>query len=141
MFDFLLVALNGQKFNGQVHEVLLPTLEGEIGVFEGHMPLVSVADYGVISVRVRPTDRDDMMELFAITGGVIEVEDNTLRVLVDAAESADDINEDEAQKAFEAAQKLKVEATDQISLDKAQSLIDRQSVRLQVANLKRRRRS
>ncbi len=141
MFEFQLIALNGQKFTGQVHEVLLPTLEGEIGVFEGHMPLVSVADYGVISVRVKPTDRDDMMALFAISGGVIEVENNTLRVLVDAAESADEINEDEAQKAFELAQKMKSEATDQISLDQAQSLIDRHAVRLQVAGLKRRRRS
>ncbi len=45
-----------------------------------------------------------------------------------------------AQKAFELAQKMKSEAKDQVSLEHAQTLIDRSSVRLQVAGLKRRRR-
>ena len=82
-----------------------------------------------------------MMEHFAISGGVIEVANNTLRLLVDEADHADEINEAEAQKAMELAQKMKSEAKDQVSLEHAQSLIDRSAVRLQVAGLKRRRRS
>ena len=81
------------------------------------------------------------MDNFAISGGVIEVADNTLRVLVDEADHADEISEAEAQKAYELAQKMKSEAKDQVSLEHAQSLVDRSAVRLQVAGLKRRRRS
>lgn len=135
---FRLVSLSGLKFDEDAYEILLPTLEGQIGVLPGHMPLVSVATHGVIGVRRNANDKDDMIEYFATNGGVIEVKDNVLSVLVDEADQADEINEQEAQKALEAAQKLKAEAKDEVSLEQAQSLIDRQAVRLQVAGLKRR---
>lgn len=141
MISFELVSLDGIKFSEDVYEILLPTLDGEIGVMPGHMPLISVATTGVISVRRNSNDKDDMMDHFAISGGVIEVANNKLSVLVDEADLADEINEAEAQKAFDLAQKMKSEAKDQVSLEHAQSLIDRQAVRIQVAGLKRRRRS
>jgi len=141
MIKFELVTLSGLKFSDDVYEILLPTLDGEIGVLTGHMPLISVATHGVISVRKNASDPDDFMESYAVSGGVIEVNNNVLRVLVDEADNSDEIDEAEAQKAYEAAQKLKAEAKDQVSLDHAQSLVDRQAVRLQVAGLKRRHRT
>jgi F-type H+-transporting ATPase subunit epsilon len=141
MMRFQLVTLSGLKFDDDVYEVLLPTLDGEIGVLPGHMPLVSVAKNGVISVRRKPGDRDDMMETFAISGGAIEVSNDKLSVLVDEADNAEEISEEEAKQAMELAKRLKAEAKDQVSLEKAQDLIDRQAVRLQVAGLKRRNRS
>jgi len=135
-----LVTLDGMKFDEDVYEVLLPTLDGEIGVLPGHMPIISVATHGAIMVRRKASDRDDMMEYYATNGGVIEVEDNVLKVLVDEADQADEINEQEAQKALDLAKKMKADAKDQVSLDQAQSLIDRHEVRLQVAGLKRRHR-
>lgn len=141
MIRFQLVALSGLKFDEEVYEVLLPTIDGQIGVLNHHMPLVSVATTGAISVRRKPTDPDDFMERFAVSGGVIEVADNILTVLVDDADHADEISEAEAQKAYDLAQKMKAEAKDQVSLDHAQNLIDRHATRLQVAGLKRRHRS
>lgn len=141
MIRFELVSLDGVKFSEDVYEVLLPTMDGEIGVLPGHMPLISVAKRGVILVRRTAQERDDMREVFAISGGAIEVSGNTLRVLVDEADNADEISEEEAKEAMTRAQKLKSEAKDQVSLEQAQSLIDRSAVRLQVAGLKRRRRS
>ncbi len=137
MFHFQLVALSGTKFDDDVAEVILPTLEGEIGVMQDHMPLVSVATSGVIVVRRNPKDADRDREFFATNGGVIDVSDNVLRVLVDEADHADTINEAEAQAAYERAQKMKAEAKDQVSLEHAQAIVDRQAVRLQVAGLKR----
>lgn len=138
MIHLQLVTLDGLKFDEDVYEVLLPTMDGQIGVMPGHMPLVSVANGGAVSVRRKSNDRDDMMVHFAISGGAIEVENNNLRLLVDEADHADEINEQEAQKAFELAKKMKNDAKDQLSLDNAQSLIDRHAVRLQVAGLRRR---
>lgn len=140
MLRLELVTLDGVKVADEVYEVLLPTLDGYIGVMPGHMPLVSVATNGVISIRKKAADSDDQMDHFATHGGVIEVDNDVLRVLVDEADSADEINESEAQKAYELAQKMKAEAKDQVSLEHAQSLIDRQQVRIRVADLRRRRR-
>jgi F-type H+-transporting ATPase subunit epsilon len=138
MFHFKLVSLSGTKFDDDVYEVILPTLDGQIGVLQQHMPLVSVATVGAIAVRRNPKDLDSQREYFATNGGVVEVSDNVLRVLVDEADHADDINEAEAEAAMERAKKLKEEASDEISIEHAQNLMDRQAVRLQVAGLKRR---
>lgn len=138
MIHLNLVTASGTKFDGDVYEVILPTLEGEIGVLQDHMPLISAATNGVISIRKNPKDPDREMEFFATNGGVIEVEDNNLRVIVDEADHAEDISEAEAQAALERARQMKAEAKDQVSLEHAQALVDRSSVRLQVATLKRR---
>lgn len=138
MIQFQLVSLDGVKFDENVYEIILPTMAGDIGVLPGHMPLISVAKAGVISVRRESNHPDDMMEFFAISGGAIEVSNNVLRVLVDEADHSADISEEEAKAAYERAQKLKAEAKDQVSLEQAQSLIDRSAVRLQVAGLKNR---
>lgn len=138
MIRFQLVALSGKKFDDDVYEVVLPTLDGEIGVLQDHMPLVSVATTGMIAIRRNPRDSDSQREFFATNGGVIEVSGNTLRVLVDEADHAEELNEAEVQKALERAKQMQAEAKDQVSLEHAQQVVDRQQVRLQVANLKRR---
>jgi F-type H+-transporting ATPase subunit epsilon len=138
VFNFQLVSISGKKFDDDVYEVILPTLDGEIGILKDHMPLVSVATTGAITIRRQPKDSDANREYFATNGGVIEIDHNTVRVLVDEADHADSINEAEAQKALDRAQKMKAEAKDQVSLEHAQTLVDRHAVRLQVASLKKR---
>lgn len=138
MLHLQLVTLTGTKYDDDVYEVILPTLDGEIGVLPGHMPLISAATNGVISVRRNPKDADRDREYFATNGGVVEIADNRLRVIVDEADHADDINQAEAEAAMQRAQQMKAEAKDQVSLEHAQALVDRSAVRLQVAGLKRR---
>ncbi len=140
MIKFELVTLDGTKFREEVHEVILPTADGYIAVFSQHAPLVSLAVPGVISIRRKPNHPDDMLEHFASHGGVIEVLDDTVKMLVDEADSAEEINETEIRKALERAQKLRSEAKDKVSLDHAQQMIDRSAVRLKVADLRRRKR-
>jgi F-type H+-transporting ATPase subunit epsilon len=140
MIHFSLVTLDGTKFGEDVHEVILPTPQGYIAVFENHAPLVSLASPGIISVRRKENHADDMMEHFATNGGVIEVEGNTIRILADEADAADEINETEVQKALERAKELRANAKDQVSLHHAQQLMDRSAVRLKVAGLRRRSR-
>jgi len=141
MLHFELVTLDGTKFSEDVYEIILPTPDGEIAILPNHIPLVSLAVPGVIGVRRRETDRDSQLEYFATNGGVIEILDNTVRVLVDEADREDEISEQEAQKALERAQQLLSSAKDKVELDKAQSLMDRHTVRLKVAGLRRHKRT
>ena len=138
--DFQLITLTGTKIDEQVYEVILPTTTGEIAVFPGHEPLVSVAEPGVISVRREKQHGDDQMEFFAISGGVIEINQTSVRVLVDEAEHGADIIEAESQAALNRAVKLRDSATNQVELEKAHQLVDRHAVRLKVADLHRRKR-
>lgn len=138
--NFQLVTLTGTKLDNDVYEVVLPTAAGEIAVFPGHEPLVSIAVPGAIAVRHAKGDPDSKLDYYAISGGVIEVDTKSLRVLVDEADSGDDIVESESKAALERAMKLRDSAKDQVELEKASQLVDRHAVRLKVADLRRRHR-
>jgi F-type H+-transporting ATPase subunit epsilon len=133
-----LITLDGLKMDDDVYEVILPTSEGAIAVYPGHEPLVTIAVPGILAVRVKKTDLDESRQYFALNGGVAEIDPSRLRILVDDADSPEDIVAAEVQKALELAQKQKSEAKNQVELDKAQQMIDRSAVKLKVAGLRRR---
>lgn len=135
-----LITLEGPKIDQEVYEVMIPTVDGEIAVFPGHEALVTLAETGVIAIRRNKTDSDELLEDYAISGGVVTISNDSVRILVDEAEHGDDILESETKSALERAIKMRDEATDQVDIAKAHQLIDRHSVRLKVADLHRRRR-
>lgn len=135
-----LITLLGVKVDQQIYEMIAPTSAGEIAVFPGHEPLVTMAVPGVVSVRHKKEDPDKAMELFAISGGVIEVKPDSIRVLVDEADHGDDIIEAESKAALDRALKMRDEAKDQVDLDEAHKLINSHRAKLHVAELRRRRR-
>ncbi|MCA9335514.1 ATP synthase F1 subunit epsilon [Candidatus Saccharibacteria bacterium] len=138
--DFELITLFGTKINENVYEVMLPTKDGEISVFPGHEDIVTVAKPGVVMVRRNKQDSDSQLELFAISGGIVEINSSRVRVLVDQAEHGEDIVEAETQAALDRALQLRDAASDQVELEKAHQLVDRHAVRLKVADLQRRHR-
>ena len=135
-----LITLQGVRVDQDIYELVAPTAAGEIGVFPGHEPLVTLAVPGALAVRYKKGDADSALEYFAISGGVIEISPTDIRVLVDEADLGADIVVGEAQEALERALKLKSEAKNQVELEKATALIDRHTVRLRVADLRRHRR-
>lgn len=136
--QFKLITLTGTKYSADAYSVQLPTASGEITVMPNHEPLMSVLVPGVIVIRRKAGDSSNALEHYASFGGVVEVQGNEVKVLVDEADHGEDINEAEAERAREAAVRLLKDAKNQVELDRAQSVIDRQAVRLQVAQLRRR---
>ena len=135
-----LVTLLGKKVDQEVYEVILPTSGGEIAVFPSHEPLVTIAVPGVIGVRYKKGDPDSEIDYFAISGGVVEISQKLVRVLVDEADHGDDIIESESKAALERAVEMRDNAKDQVELEQAHQLVDRHNVRLKVAGLRRHRR-
>jgi F-type H+-transporting ATPase subunit epsilon len=135
-----LITLQGVRVDQDIYELMAPTTAGEIAVFPGHEPLVTLAIPGALAVRHKKGDADRELEYFAISGGIVEINPDAIRVLVDEADHGDDIVEAESKAALDRALKLRDNAKDQVELDKASQLIDRHQVRLRVADLRRRRR-
>lgn len=136
--NFELVTLDGVKFKAQAYSVILPTASGQITVLPGHEPLLSQLVPGIIVIRRNKGDADTHLEEYATYGGVLEISRDGVRVLVDEATHGDEVNLAEAQKAHDEAVRMRKDAKTQIELDHAQALVDRQAVRLEVAELKRR---
>lgn len=133
-----LVTLGGVKLDEAVYSVTIPTIDGEISVLPSHEPLVTVAKDGVITVRRSKETQEE--EFFVISGGVVEIDQTGVRILVDEADHGDDIMEAETQAALERAIAARDNAGNQIEREKAKQLIDRHMVRLKVADLQRRKR-
>ncbi len=131
---FELLTLTGAKFRGEVTEVTLTTANGQIGVLPNHEPLTAVVKPGSVVVR----EKGGKQTIFATFGGLLEVTPDATRVLADEAEHEDSLVQGEIQIALAEAEALKAKAGDKHELARAQELVDRQTVRLGVAQMRRR---
>lgn len=132
-----LITLGGTLVDRDIYEIVVPTAEGEIGVFPGHEPLVTIAVPGALIVRYSKGDADSKLDYFAISGGVVKISPHHVQILVDEAHGGDDISEADAKAALERAVKMRDSAKNQIELEEAHQLVDRHAVRLKVAELRR----
>lgn len=137
--NFQLISATGLKFDDTVYEVLVPTRDGVIALFEDHMPLISAGAPGVLRIRKKSSDRDDAMEHFAVSGGLIQVDGKTARFISDDVTTPDDISEKEAQEALIRAEELMKNAQSRIELHEAKKALDHSGAKLQVSKLKKRR--
>lgn len=132
--QFELLTLQGTKFKGAAEEVVVDTASGSIAVYSLHEPLTTIVSPGSISVRTK----DGANEVFTTYGGLLEFQDNICRILSDESEHSDELVEKEIEEALAAALKQQENTKDKQELAHAQSLVDRHTVRLNVARLKRR---
>ncbi len=78
--------------------VLAPSVDGQLGILPRHAPLITQLEPGTLELR-----RGAESQHFSITGGFLEVMNNTVTVLADASEDAAEISRERAEAAREAA--------------------------------------
>lgn len=88
-------------FSGDVDIVVLPGEGGEMGVLPHHAPVLTALKYGVIKVRAQQRE-----EIFAVAGGVAEVQPDLVTILADAAENVEEIDVIRAQAARKRAEEV-----------------------------------
>jgi len=81
--------------------VLVPGIEGIMGILPNHTPLISLLDSGEVVIR-----KGSAEEPFLVFGGVVEIRPNKVVILADAADFAHEINLKEAEEARARALKL-----------------------------------
>ena len=82
-----IVSQDRTVFQGDVDIVVLPGVAGEMGILPHHAPVLAILKYGVIKVR-----HSGKEELFAVAGGLAEVQPDIVTILADAAENIEDID-------------------------------------------------
>lgn len=135
---FQLVSATGVKYDEEAYEVLVPTKDGVVAVLEGHMPMLSAGMPGVLSIRKKASDASNDMEHFAVYGGVLQVDGPSARFVTDDVTTTDDVSEQEAKDALDRASRLIESAGSQEALHEARTVQHHSSVRLHLAQLKRR---
>ena len=127
-----IIARDGLKYDGQVEYVRLPGADGSFGVMAHHAPLVALLQPGAVLVTESSAQGP---RHFACAGGVAEVRDNTLTVLVDAAEPGTEIDVARAESAAQRArERLRAAAVPEVDVDRARAALVRALARLEVAH-------
>lgn len=116
MLKLEIVTPERRVIDAEVDAVTVPTASGEVGILSSHAPLVSAVKPGVLSYSIKGAS-----EKIAVSAGFVEVNDNKVAILVDTAETADEIDIDGARSTRQEAEKA-ITAAGQLSADESEAM-------------------
>jgi F-type H+-transporting ATPase subunit epsilon len=90
------VSAEEQIFSGEAEFVVLPGVEGELGIYPRHTPLFTQIKPGAVRIKVPGQAQE---ELVFVQGGFLEVQPHKVTVLADTAIRAHDLDEVKALEA------------------------------------------
>ena len=80
--------------NESVGKIILPGIQGEMGILPEHVPLLTIMDSGILSYTLG----NDTISI-AVHDGYAQVDGKSVRVLVELAEKPEEIDLDRAKQA------------------------------------------
>ncbi len=116
MLKLEIVTPERRVIDTEVDAVTVPTASGEVGILPSHASLVSTVKPGVLSYSAKGSS-----DRIAVSSGFVEVNDNKVAILVDSAETADDVDLDSVRSARLDAEKV-MTAAGQLSADESESM-------------------
>nr|YP_008474569.1 ATP synthase CF1 subunit epsilon [Marsilea crenata]AGI51465.1 ATP synthase CF1 subunit epsilon [Marsilea crenata] len=129
VLNLRVMAPNRIVWNSEVREIISSTNSGQIGILPNHAPLLTALDMGVLRIR-----QSEQWSAMALMGGFAMIDNNQVTILVNEAERANEIDPDEARKAFQAAQADSAKAEGKKSVIEANLAFKRAKARLEALN-------
>lgn len=125
-----IVSQDRMVYEGDADIVVLPGMDGEMGVLPHHAPLLTTLKFGIIKVRAKGDE-----QVFAVAGGVAEIQPDIVTVLADAAENVQEIDVARAEAARRHAEEAlaKVKPDDADTLLALENALRRSNLRLDAA--------
>ncbi len=129
-----IVTPEAKVYSDTIDSVVIPTVEGEIGILPGHIPLLTQVAQGELRVA-----KGNETQFLAISGGFAQIEGDSVRVLAENAITEEKIDENAVEAAMKRAeQELATAKTmDPQELEHLQSLVRYAGVQLAVKRRKR----
>lgn len=127
-FSLHILTAGRSFYEGECESLTVPTEDGSFGVLAGHANTIAAVTIGVVSFK-KP---DGEVVNAAVSGGLIRIEDNDVLILVDTAESAEEIDEIRAQKAIEEARDILKQQKSIVEYSNAEMRISRELNRIKV---------
>lgn len=124
------VTPDGAVTRKEVDAVTAPSKLGEVTVLPDHIPVLAELDAGVVTMRA-----GDGVDVYAVSGGFLEVERQNVVILADSADRPEDVDVKACEKAIkEATEKLKGLDGYDPAYAEAQERIKRNEARLRIAS-------
>ena len=86
-FDLSIISAESKVFEGKVENILVPGMVGDFLVLSNHAPCISSIRPGFLEFSEGTSDK----QRYFVSGGIIEVINNMVSVLVDSAVSGEKI--------------------------------------------------
>ncbi|MDQ6643137.1 MAG: F0F1 ATP synthase subunit epsilon [Chloroflexota bacterium] len=128
------VTAERELYNGEADIVSAPGSEGRLGILPRHAALLATLKPGELNIKLNGAE-----EPLFVSGGFLEVSNNSVTVLADTAEHAEEIDQARAEEARRRAQERLEQAGAEVDRAELLGALERAMTRLQVAELARRR--
>lgn len=115
-------------FDEDVNEIYTRGVDGEFGILENHVPIMTALEVGVTKAV-----QGDKIKLFTTMGGIFQFKDNDAIILTDNAELGSDIDVARAKAAKERAEARLADKSAEIDAKRAEAALARAKARLKVA--------
>jgi F-type H+-transporting ATPase subunit epsilon len=125
-----IVSAEGEIFSGQAEMIIAPAQMGDVGIMPRHAPLLTNLRPG--EIRIQVPDQDEEL-FFYVTGGVLEVQPHLVTVLADSALHGDQLDEQAALQAHQAAEEALKGAVEKEDITHAQLQLVEAAARYQAA--------
>lgn len=122
-----IVAPQGILYSADSAFVLARTTGGDIGVLRGHTPLIGALKVHPVTIRTENGE-----EIFAVSGGFIEVQPAKVTILATSAERPESIDVQRAEASRARAEKRLAERQEGLDIARAQASLERAKMRLLV---------
>ena len=86
-FELSIISAESKVFEGKVESILVPGMVGDFLVLSNHAPCISSIRPGFLEFSEGTSDK----QRYFVSGGIIEVINNNVSVLVDSAVASDKI--------------------------------------------------
>ncbi|RDV84510.1 F0F1 ATP synthase subunit epsilon [Ammonifex thiophilus] len=120
-------------FTDEVRMVVARGVEGELGILPDHAPLITRLKTDVVRIQ-----KDGQWRVMAVSNGFLEVKNNQVTILADAAELAEEIDVERARRAKERAEERLRARTPDIDVARAEAALMRALARLKAVELAQR---
>ena len=127
-FKLRVLAAEKPLYEGDCVSLVIPTIRGQYGIQAMHYNMTAAVVPGVL--RLTPPDGEVIVA--AISEGLVKVEDNKVLILVDTAERPEEIDENRARRAAEAAEEALLQKKSIHDYQAAQAKMARAISRLRV---------
>jgi F-type H+-transporting ATPase subunit epsilon len=129
-----IVSPERRAYTDEVDMVIVPGIDGQLGILPHHTPLISALGVGELRIKKGGTEQS-----LLISGGFVEVRPDKVIVMADLAEHSDEIDEAKAVEARKRAEAELGETKDPVDIARVRASLQTALMRERIATRRRSR--